>query len=56
MACPNCGCKVTYKYGNDDNYDGEINLDALERCAACGEIFDVEMSIDDDDFSAEVTE
>jgi hypothetical protein len=47
MACPNCGCQTTYQYGNDDTFtDG---LYCLERCAACGEIFDPETSIDDDE-------
>ena len=42
MACPKCECKVTYAYGNSDY---------MERCAACGEIFDIEMSEDEDEWS-----
>ena len=37
MDCPECGCETTYKY--DDPLD-ELN-DDLERCAACGHIFDI---------------
>lgn len=38
MARPNCGCKVCYQY--DDQDDPED--DRLERCSACGHIFDIE--------------
>lgn len=38
MSCPNCGCKVCYQY--DDEDDGEDEL--LQRCSACGEIFDLD--------------
>lgn len=38
MSCPKCGCKVCYQY--DDDEDGED--DRLQRCAACGEIFDLD--------------
>jgi predicted nucleic acid-binding Zn ribbon protein len=51
MACPNCGCQVTYRYDNEDSIITMI--EHLERCAACGEIFDVEMALDDDDLTAE---
>lgn len=48
MACPNCGCKETYYY--DDEYYGEYYEDSgLERCAACGYIFDVEDALPDDE-------
>lgn len=40
MACPYCGCKVTYQYDNSEY---------LERCANCGKVFDVEMGLDDTD-------
>jgi DNA-directed RNA polymerase subunit M/transcription elongation factor TFIIS len=40
MACPECGCKLCYEY--DD--DGE-----LDRCAACGNIFDVNEHADEDE-------
>lgn len=44
MACPNCGCKVTYQYDDDDVEPTE----GLESCAYCGYIFDVEESLDED--------
>ena len=44
MACPKCGCFVTYQHDDDDAIDAR-----LERCAACGEIFDIEDSTPDDD-------
>jgi len=47
MACPKCGCKVTYHY--DRFPDGIIDDELFERCSACGEIFDIEMGLDDDD-------
>lgn len=34
MACPECGCKVTYAYGDSDIY---------EKCSACGKVFDNEL-------------
>lgn len=37
MACPACGCKVTYQYDDEDAPD-----DDLYRCAACGAIFPLE--------------
>ena len=46
MACPKCGCKVTYYYQKDDI---EIVESDLERCSACGLIFDIEFAADDDD-------
>lgn len=46
MACPKCGCKVTYTYDDEDFGPSD---DRLERCAACGEIFDIEDSADEDD-------
>jgi len=55
MACPNCGCKETYSYIEDD----VIGLpDDQERCAACGHIFYFEdhAEEEDDDYlhSAEI--
>lgn len=47
MACPKCGCKVSYQY--DDGWDGVQYFENLERCAACGEVFDIEDSADEDD-------
>lgn len=40
MACPKCGCKVTYPFGNSDIF---------ERCAHCGNIFDDELEGADED-------
>lgn len=45
MACPKCGCKTTYQYDDED----EPNDDRLQRCAACGEVFDLEDEIPEDD-------
>lgn len=44
--CPRCKCKTTYSYGDDDDMDFDTYL---ERCAACGAIFDIEQSLDDED-------
>lgn len=48
MACPNCGCKVAYQYdgGGDDSEQAD---ERLERCAACGHVFDVEDHVDEDE-------
>lgn len=42
MACPNCGCKVCYQYdgGASDHEPGPG--ENIERCSACGHIFDIE--------------
>jgi len=40
MACPECGCKETYQYG-----DSEI----FERCQNCGKIFDADHEGVDED-------
>jgi hypothetical protein len=45
MPCPQCKCKETY-YFNDD--DIEQNHD-LERCAACGCVFDSFDAAENDD-------
>lgn len=48
MACPNCGCKVCYTY--DEGWDGDpCGDEALERCAACGHIFDISDATPEDD-------
>lgn len=47
MACPKCGCKVTYQY--DDGDDCGASDERLERCAACGEVFDIEDGADEDE-------
>jgi transcription initiation factor TFIIIB Brf1 subunit/transcription initiation factor TFIIB len=44
MACPECGCQVTYSYDDGDI----VSMSELDQCAACGEIFDAEMSVDDE--------
>lgn len=46
MACPDCGCKTHYPY-NDADFGPDD--EALERCAACGHIFDVEDGLPEDD-------
>lgn len=48
MACPNpeCGCKETYQY---DDEDFGIGADDMQRCAACGHIFDIDDSADEED-------
>ena len=45
MACPRCGCKETNHYDDEDAPD-----DCLERCAACGVIFDIEDHADEEDY------
>lgn len=49
MACPACGCKETYQYdgGVEDHEPGPA--ENLERCAACGTIFDIDDHADEDD-------
>ena len=47
MACPACGCKETYSYDEGDSMLG--GDETLERCAACGFIFDVEDHAYEDD-------
>jgi hypothetical protein len=47
MSCPKCGCKVTYQFDADDDCleaDGR-----LERCAACGDVFDIDDHADEDE-------
>jgi len=48
MACPACGCKVTYQFDDGDD-SGQDTDDRLERCAACGNVFDLDDHIDEDD-------
>lgn len=52
MACPDCGCKTTYLYDEGDDMPG--GDERLERCAACGHIFDIEDAApeDEDDMPA----
>lgn len=44
MACPSCGCKETYTYDDED-----YPQDGMERCAACGGIFDIEDHVGEDE-------
>ena len=46
MACPACGCKVHYQYNDADFGPDDEDLD---RCAACGHVFDVEDGLPEDD-------
>lgn len=48
MACPKCGCKVTYQYDDSDE-DLSMPDERLERCSACGEIFDIDDHTPEDD-------
>lgn len=52
MACPKCGCKVTYQYDPFPDFN-DPDEDYLERCAHCGEIFDSEFADDEDDEECE---
>ena len=52
MACPGCGCKVTYQYNCLDT-DFISEGEEYERCAACGFIFDAEFAANDDEQSIE---
>lgn len=45
MACPKCGCKTVYQF---DDEDGPQD-DRLQRCAACGEVFDLDDEAEEDD-------
>jgi predicted RNase H-like HicB family nuclease len=47
MACPSCGCKVHYQFNSEDDFAGDD--ERLERCAACGAVFDIEDSADEDE-------
>jgi hypothetical protein len=47
MACPKCGCKLSYQYDPGD--DLEQTDERLERCAACRHVFDIEDHTDEDD-------
>lgn len=50
MACPKCECNVHYEY---DDHEAAFDLGSavgyLQRCAACGELFDIEDAAEDDD-------
>lgn len=47
MACPSCGCKVHYQFNSEPDFAGDD--ERLERCAACGAVFDIEDAAGDDD-------
>lgn len=47
MACPKCGCKVTYQYDDDWEFCSVEPED--ERCANCGHIFWIEDSLPEED-------
>jgi hypothetical protein len=47
MACPDCGCKVHYQFNSEEGFAGDD--ERLERCAACGAVFDIEDAADDED-------
>lgn len=47
MACPACGCKVHYQFNSEEGFAGDD--ERLERCAACGAVFDIEDAADDED-------
>lgn len=53
MACPNCGCKTTYQYDSGDDFSPVD--DRLERCAACGQVFDIDDHADEEDDMEEIT-
>ena len=54
MACPNCGCKVTYPVYDPEDYEGY--WEDYEHCANCNHLFSVEDGIDDEDDYTEVDE
>jgi hypothetical protein len=47
MACPSCGCKVHYQFNSEEGFAGDD--ERLERCAACGAVFDIEDAAPDED-------
>ena len=48
MACPKCGCNVTYPYEPFDDWLRDPYYEQ-ERCSACNYIFYSEESLPDDD-------
>lgn len=50
MACLNCGCKVCYQF-DDHLEDSAISGgdDRLERCSACGAVFDIDDHAEEDE-------
>jgi hypothetical protein len=49
MACPKCGCKVSYQFDGDNSDECRGDDERLERCAACRHVFDIEDSADEGD-------
>lgn len=48
MACPKCGCKEVYQHNSA--WDPSEQDDEREQsCAACGAVFDIDDSADEDD-------
>lgn len=47
MACPRCGCRVTYRYDMNPDFN-DPEEDYWERCASCGAVFDIDWAGDDD--------
>lgn len=45
MACPSCGCKTVYPYDDEDEPDDG----RLQRCAACGHVFDLDDHADENE-------
>lgn len=45
MACPKCGCKTVYQFDNEEDPQD----DQLQRCAACGEVFDLDGYVEEED-------
>lgn len=45
MACPQCGCKTVYEFADEDGPQD----DRVQRCAACGAIFDLDDEDPEDD-------
>lgn len=42
MACPSCGCKLTYQYCHDNGMDVGIDDYERDRCSACNAVFYVD--------------
>lgn len=45
MACPFCGCKTVYQFDDED----DPHDDRMQRCAACGQVFDLDDHTEEDD-------
>lgn len=48
MACLKCGCRERYQFDDEDDPQDDL----LQRCAACGEVFDFDEHADEDDDDA----